>query len=321
MWKTFYFALQSLGMSFLSILKKQKCMHVYYQKYPGSQYWAGWNSQGGWSRLPPGPLCLPGAIGQSECLLAPGWASGRHCRSSSSHPSAGWPAVGPSLPALSAGVLGERSEEFQQLWYCMLKTLQPHKKHKWMFKLDFVFYVHIFLLKLNIPHNYLGDRWLSGNAVWLHIWTDLAATSDKQCCFFCVFFFAGQRRGRYTDGCVTHNSSTLPAQKSEGRGMGINLQSKLFRMTLSTWIRPNGSDVLIKKNNTYYRRPDFRAFNLSDTCGTIRTVYHLLRLRDARVCSIHLIHTAPFHNSTCLVTLNQAPFVHYFSNRVSMKDI
>lgn len=136
-------------------------------------------------------------------------------------------------------------------------------------------------------------------------------------CFFCSS--AARQIHRWLRDA--HNSSTLPAQKSDGRGMGINLHSKLFQMTLSTWIRPNGSDVLIKKNNTYYWRPEFRAFNLSDTCGTIRTVHHLLRLRDARVCSIHLIHTAPFHNTTCLMTLNQAPFVNYFSNRVSMKDI
>lgn len=106
------------SVSFISINCESKCRS--FSEYPGSRCWAGWSSQGGRSRLPPGPVCPPGAAGRSGRLPAPGRASGRRCHSSFSRPSAGWPAAGPSPPAPSAGALdadnreGERSEEMRQ---------------------------------------------------------------------------------------------------------------------------------------------------------------------------------------------------------------
>lgn len=101
-------------------------------------------------------------------------------------------------------------------------------------------------------------------------------------------------RDRDTDGCVTQATPINPknphknlanAGAEEREGTGIYLPSKQFHLTLSTRIRPNGSNVLInqKKKKAFFWRLEFRAFNLSVTCSAIRTVRLPPYLSNARV--------------------------------------
>lgn len=74
-------------------------------------------------------------------------------------------------------------------------------------------------------------------------------------------------------------------QGREGGREGIYLPSKQFHLTRNRRIRPNGSNALINKKIAFFGGLEFRAFNLSATCSTIRTVCLPPYLSHARVTS------------------------------------